>query len=80
MEPEKGLIVENDLLKSTWVVEYLVEHGRFRSLLKQTRSGQRGQHVFVKALGQPLDEFEEAWRAWLLEEPQGFAQRLEQRM
>lgn len=80
MEPAEGVIVENDLLKSTWVVQYLIEQGRFQSLLKQTRSGQRGKHVFAKALGKPLDQFEKEWRAWFLEEPQGFAQRLERRM
>lgn len=76
IEPREGVINDLDMLKCTWLVQYLQDHARFAKLLKDTRSGRRGPDVFVDALGVRLDEFEAEWRRWLLDEPRGLAQRL----
>ncbi len=74
-----GEIQGEDLLKATFVVEHLMEHGRLSSLdskLREVELSMTAPERFEDALGEPLSQFEARWRAWLCGLSTGIAQKL----
>ncbi|MBI5851274.1 MAG: CAP domain-containing protein [Planctomycetes bacterium] len=80
--PKLGQIQGENLLKATFVAEFLVEEGRLLalndSLLKVGTAGTLPEIVGT-ALDEPLASFEERWRTWLVGLPPGLVQRLQQK-
>jgi len=78
-----GKVRGDDLLKCTFVVEYLQECRRFRPLLKATLCKRDAEPDPIpqmqEALGEPLAAFEARWRAWFLPAHEGLVQRLDPR-
>ena len=69
-EDQVGKIDGIDLLKTTFVAEYLHYLGPIRSLLDRSGDGREkampGRIVSIeKGLGEKLPEFEERWRKWM---------------
>jgi hypothetical protein len=74
----EGEIRGNPLLKATMVVTYLQEIGRFAELADTLAGPPRPDPaVFEKAVGTSLTTFEEAWRAWIVEETPAVLARLD---
>ncbi len=68
-----------DVLKSTFVVEYLQEEGRFVDLLEKSAFTPGSSAMRAKmesALGEPIAAFDERWRGWLIGRTVGLKQRL----
>lgn len=73
LQEEIGMIDGDALLKATSVVEYLQESGRLLGVMRKApRLAEKGEAhriqaiaLVEKALGEPLAEFEKAWRAWI---------------
>lgn len=68
-----------DVLKSTYVVEYLQEEGRFVELLAKSAIEHGSSAMRAKmeaALGETLGAFDERWRKWLIGRSAGLKQRL----
>lgn len=69
-QPQVGMIQGADMLKATFVAEYLHLRGPFAKLLAETRAA-AGKGVpevtaaLEQALGAPLAEFEQDWRTWM---------------
>ena len=63
-----GKVTDENLLKSTLIVDYLQERGDFPVILAETRQREDRIAAFEAALGAPLPVFEEQWRTWLLGE------------
>ncbi|MEO6594037.1 MAG: CAP domain-containing protein, partial [Planctomycetota bacterium] len=77
--PEFGMIQGENLLKATFVTEFLVEQGTLTAVtqkLRETKGGSAAER-FAKAVGASLPEFEERWRAWLVGLLPGLAQDLQ---
>lgn len=79
--PQIGDVQGDDLLKSTFVVEFLQERGTLVDLMRASSLKTKDPVVvrkrLVDALGEPLATFEARWRRWLLaEESIGLMQRL----
>lgn len=80
MLPELGQITGEDLLKATFVYEYLIESGTLASLaaaIPISRHPGDDAEVIAKALGEGLEPFEARWRTWICGIEEGLAQRLE---
>ncbi len=78
-----GKVDQEDLLKSTIVVEYLQELGPLGPLLDATQHTvglSRADIIpsFEKALGRTLETFEEQWRGWLITDRSSLVERLVQ--
>jgi uncharacterized protein YkwD len=77
-----GKIRDDALLKTTMVVEYLIEQERFMPLMHETephmpRNMDRPpSEVIEGALGMPLSHFETLWREWLLPDKPCLAKRV----
>ncbi len=71
-----GKIQGLDLLKATFVVEYLQERGWFAQVLDATRSRANRVQAFEEILRRPLPELEGEWRRWMLEQEGGLLNRL----
>ena len=83
MADEMWRIRGADLVKATFVAEYLQDRGEFQALLRATsgiRNDEESARVarFQRGLGRSLDDFETEWRAWMLG-PQPVASGLLQR-
>lgn len=79
MKSQLGEIQGEDLLKAMLVAEYLMEQRMLGDLDAEVRKVQTSSSIpdkIEKALGEPLPQFEEHWRAWLLGLPEGLTQRL----
>lgn len=72
-----GKIEGADLAKTTMVVEFLQEIGRFETLARATLEKAPQAEAIEKELGEKLGEFEHRWRSWLLPCEPGFAERLD---
>lgn len=69
-KPQIGMVDGVDLLKTTFVVEYLQQRGPLGATLDKTRAAAQGDvpamtKAVEAAIGQPLADFEAAWRAWI---------------
>lgn len=75
---ELGKVQGDALMKGTLVDDYLFECGDFGRVLRATMDQPANAETFQNAVGCPLPEFEERWRAWLFagEPPAGLAQTL----
>lgn len=73
-----AMLQENDLLKSTLVVDYLCETGEFAKLVDSTRALPSAPATFEPRVAGGLGAFEARWREWLLADgpPSALAQRL----
>ena len=83
MADEMWRIRGADLVKATFVAEYLQERGEFQALLRATSGTANDEEsariaMFQRGLGRSLDDFEAEWRAWMLG-PQPVAAGLLQR-
>lgn len=79
MKQQLGEIQGEDLLKTMLVVEYLMEQRMLSDLDAAARKVPKSSSIpekIEKALGEPLVQFEEHWRGWLLGLREGLAQRL----
>lgn len=78
MVPTMDKLGVKDLIKCTFVVEYLHETGAFAKLLEDTRGKPATAATFEPLVEGGLGAFEARWREWLLadERTGGLAQRL----
>ena len=65
MLDQEGKITDENLVKTTFVCEFLQADGRLGELLVRSRGRRYGPAVLEQALGEPLDAFEARWRRWL---------------
>ena len=79
MVDQVGLLDGESLLHTTLVNEYLQDLGALQQVIDRTVEEGEPQPLFEAALGRPLSEFDDEWRAWLLDEAlaPGLKQRLE---
>ena len=74
-------LVDLDLLKSTFVVEFLQESGRFETLLRRTAMKEQEKRSIAEVIEAEIPEglpaFEERFDAWLLPHGAAIVQRLE---
>ncbi|MHC4945230.1 MAG: CAP domain-containing protein [Planctomycetota bacterium] len=77
-----GKIRDDALLKTTMVVEYLLEQEQFLLLMYETEPhlprnmGRPPAEVIEGALGMPLNRFEARWREWILPDKPCLAKRV----
>ena len=82
MVDEPGDVIGEPLLKTTLVVEYLLEETDLLDLIVRTSPTRSGNEViaipelFERELGMPLAELERRWRDWLLPGADSIADRL----
>jgi polyhydroxyalkanoate synthesis regulator phasin len=78
-EDQIGKVRGEILLKTTSVVEFLQETGRFAPLVKaSSKAGEaKPKAVYEAALALSLAELESEWRSWILPGAKGLAQRVE---
>jgi len=74
-------LVGKDLVKTTFVVEYLMERGDLARMLAATKPGivpERMRRTAIEeALGTATSAFDETWRQWILPRERSLVQRLQ---
>lgn len=83
MLSQLGEVQGKDLLKATFVAEFLIEEGRLAAVANAFRGTQPRLSQpagFAIALGEPLAVFEARWRTWLVDRTDGIVQRLRIRL
>lgn len=79
MEDQLGKVRGEFLLKTTSMVEFLQETGEFPTIVKVTSSNAQGKvwDIYAKALSTTIGDIETRWRAWILPDKLGIAQRVD---
>jgi hypothetical protein len=81
MSPQLGQIQGENLLKATFVAEFLLEEGRLVPLAQRVRDvtgAATSPERIAKALDEPMAAFEQRWRTAFVGLPPGLLQRLRQ--